>query len=85
MGLPRGDLLRELGIWMPWVETHCAFHSPIRYDQPLEITTTIGEVADKTITHDHRIASDVPQDLLAEGYLTILIVSGKEFKPIQVP
>lgn len=85
LGLPGGDLLRELGIWMPRVETHCAFHSPIRYDQPLEITTPIGEVAGKTITYDYRIASEVTHDLLAEGYLTILIVWCKEFKPIPVP
>lgn len=84
LGVRRGDLLRELEIWMPRVETHCTFDKPIRYDQPLEIAVTIGEIADKTITYDYRIATHDTQELLAEGYLTILIVSGKEFEPIQV-
>lgn len=85
MGVRRCDLLRELDIWMPRIETHCTFHRPIRYDQPLEITTTIGKIADKTITYDYRIAAQNTQELLAEGYLTILIVSAKQFKPLQVP
>jgi acyl-CoA thioester hydrolase len=85
LGVRRRDLLTQLDIWMPRVETHCTFHRPIRYDQHLEIMTTIGKMADKTITYDYRIAAQNSQDLLAEGYLTILIVSAKEFKPVQVP
>ena len=85
LGIPRGTLLRELDIWMPRVETHCNFVQPIKYDERLEVTMTIGEIAEKTITYSYQVFSTEREAISAEGYLTILIVSGKGFKPIQVP
>lgn len=85
LGIPRGTLLHELDIWMPRVETHCHLVKPLRYDEPLEIWMMVGEIADKTITYSYQIFSTEREAILAEGYLTILIVSGKEFKPIPVP
>lgn len=85
LGIPRGDLLRELDIWMPRVETHCRFHQPIMYDQPLEMRMALSEIADKTITYAYQMFDKDAQSPLAEGCLRILIVSGQEFKAIPVP
>ena len=85
LGIPRGTLLQELDIWMPRVETHCLFVRPIKYDEALEVRMTVGDIADKTITYSYQIVSRDRQSLLAEGYLSVLIVSGAEFKPVQVP
>lgn len=85
LGVTRGTLLHELDIWMPRVECHSHFVRPIRYDEPLEMRMTVGQIAQKTITYVFEIFSKERGKLLAEGRLTILIVSGKDFKPIEVP
>jgi YbgC/YbaW family acyl-CoA thioester hydrolase len=85
LGLPRGRLLNELSIWMPRVETYCHFRRPIRYDETLEMGMTVGELGDKTITYRYLLAGQADQQVLAEGYLTILIVSAKEFRPMPIP
>jgi len=85
LGTARATLLHELDIWMPRVETRCHFAKPIRYDEPLEVTMIIGEIADKTITYSYQILSTEGEAILAEGHLTVLIVSGKDFKPMPVP
>lgn len=66
-------------------ETGCRFAGPIRHDGPLEVRMTMGEIADKTVTHACQIPKREKEESLAEGQLTVMIVSGRDFKPIQVP
>ena len=85
LGAPRGDLLRDLDIWMPRVETACRFVQPIRYDQLLDMEMAVGDMSDKTITYTYRVRLGGSDTCLAEGCLRILMVSGSEFRAIPVP
>jgi acyl-CoA thioesterase FadM len=85
LGSPRGDLLRDLGIWMPRVETVCRFIEPIRYDQLLDMEMAVGGMSEKTITYIYCARLPDSDTCPAEGCLRILIVSGCEFRPIPVP
>ena len=85
LGAPRGDLLRNLDIWMPRVETACRFVEPIRYDQLLDMEMAVGDMSDKTITYIYRVRPPDSDTCLALGCLRILIVSGSGFRPIAVP
>jgi acyl-CoA thioesterase FadM len=85
LGAPRGDLLQNLDIWMPRVETACRFAAPIRYDQLLDMEMAVGDMSDKAITYIYRVRLPDADTCLAQGSLRILIVSGSEFRPIPVP
>jgi acyl-CoA thioester hydrolase len=85
LGVPRGDVLRELDIWMPRVGTTCRFVEPIRYDQLLDMEMAVGDMSDKAFTYVYRVRRREADTCVAEGSLTILIVSGSEFRPIPIP
>jgi acyl-CoA thioesterase FadM len=43
------------------------------YDELVEMGMTVGELGDKTITYRCQPAGEADRQLLAEGYLAILI------------
>lgn len=59
---------QDRGIFTPVRETHCRFRESARYDDLLEIETTIGFMKKASIRFDHRIYRADPRALLAEGY-----------------
>lgn len=46
---------------------------PMTYDELVEMGMTVGELGDKTITYRCQPAGEADRQLLAEGYLAILI------------
>ena len=46
---------------------------PMRYDELVEMGMTVGELGDKIITYRCQAAGEADRQLLAEGYLAILI------------
>ena len=74
----RTELFRELGmtyrdisdkgIYLPVSETGCKFKNSARYDDLLQIETTIAFLKKVSIRFDYRIYRKADRSLLVEGY-----------------
>jgi acyl-CoA thioester hydrolase len=76
----RTELLRERGVpyerveaegvFLPVIEAACAYHLPARYDDLIEVTTTLREVGAARATFSYRIARAGEPRPLATGTTT---------------
>ena len=65
-GCPYADLERE-GVWMPVVEASCRYLSPARYDELLEVSTSLAEVGRATARFEYAIRRPSDGRVLATG------------------
>ena len=66
LGCTYGDMENE-GIFMPVVEASCRYRSPARYDETLEVETTLGEISASRISFHYRLRRTGADKVLAEG------------------
>jgi acyl-CoA thioester hydrolase len=83
MGLAYREI-SERGIFTPVTEAHCNYIKSVRYDDLLQIETTIGELRKASIRIAHEIYRKEPRTLLAKGY-TVLAFVNREVKIQPVP
>ena len=76
MGLPY-RAISEQGIYLPVAETHCKFKQSARYDDLVQIETTIAYLRKARIRFDHAIYRAEPRPLLAEGYTVHAFVNSE--------
>jgi acyl-CoA thioester hydrolase len=65
-GCPYADLERE-GVWMPVVEASCRYLSPARYDEVLEVSTSLAQMGRATARFEYAIRRTSDGRTLATG------------------
>jgi acyl-CoA thioester hydrolase len=66
MGCSYGRMEDE-GIFMPVVEASCRYRSPVRYDDNLEVETTLDEVSVSRVSFSYLLRREGSSRPLAEG------------------
>jgi acyl-CoA thioester hydrolase len=65
-GCPYAEMERE-GVWMPVVEATCRYLSPARYDDLLEVRTSLADVSRVTARFEYAIQRPSDRRVLATG------------------
>ncbi|MCP4717356.1 MAG: acyl-CoA thioesterase [Deltaproteobacteria bacterium] len=60
--------ISEQGVYLPVVKTHCEYKQSARYDDLVEIETSVAFMKKASIRFDHKVYRKNPRALLAEGY-----------------
>ncbi len=84
-GTHRQNLLDEYSVWMPRVEAHVDFVSPIRAGRAIRVRMVAGFKGEKTVKFDFEIVDDETGNRLANGYLTVVCVDREKFKATPIP
>jgi acyl-CoA thioester hydrolase len=87
----RVEMFRELGLpydyHLPIVETACRYRAPARFDDLLEVHSSIEETRSKgfRVGHRvHRVGDDGALELLVEGH-TSMVTVGEDRKATPLP
>jgi acyl-CoA thioester hydrolase len=67
LGMTYKDISGQ-GIFLPVSETFCKYHKSARYDDLLQIETSIAYLKRVSIRFDYKIYTGDPRSLVAEGY-----------------
>jgi len=84
ISLPFNIIREKYGIMLPRVEAHCEYKAACRFDDLIEVTMTVREVAGKTITYDFRTVRLHDQKLAAEGSIRCIAVNAA-WKAVPLP
>jgi len=84
-GTPRQKLLDDHGVWMPRVEAHVNFVSPIRNGHAIRVRLDTQFKGQKIVRFEFEIADDATANLLATGYMTVVCVDRAHFKATPIP
>lgn len=82
-----GCTYRELeaqGVLLPVVEASCAYHSPARYDDLLEIEAEITETSRVRLRFEYRMRRAGESELVATGH-TVHACLDRRSTPIRLP
>jgi YbgC/YbaW family acyl-CoA thioester hydrolase len=74
LGSTWNSIREKYKIMLPRVEAHCHYKTPCRFDDVIEVTLRVREVASKTITYDFRLFRKHDGRLAAEGYIKCIAV-----------
>ena len=83
-GFPYGTLWDRLDIWLPRVQFHIDYRSPVRLDDLLDVEIWISRIGRSSIRFELAMKK---QDggLAAEGYLVIVAISRTDGHAVDVP
>ncbi len=91
----RSDLLREIGLpypeieklgyYLPVVEAYVKYIQPARYDDLLEVKTTLKETPAARIRIHYEIARPEDSIPVAEGHTVHSILNAQTGKPVRAP
>lgn len=81
----RQMLLDTYSIWMPRVEVHVNFVSPIRNGRAIRVRTDPQFKGEKTVRFDFEVFDEEMGTPLANGYMTAVCVDRTTFKPRPIP
>lgn len=85
VGIRYRDLELERKIFIPVVETRCAYRSPARYDDMLQVRTRLSRLGQASVWFSYELVDrDSGDKLVAEGYTRHAIVNDL-WKPISIP
>ncbi|MDX2129965.1 MAG: thioesterase family protein [Chloroherpetonaceae bacterium] len=76
--------LEPLGVMLPVIEAHAVYLAPARYDDELEIHTTISKLENVRVSISYRIFEKISQKLLLTGN-TVLAFVTPTGKPTRLP
>ncbi|MFZ0134705.1 MAG: thioesterase family protein [Desulfobacterales bacterium] len=69
--------IEEKGIFLPVAEAYCRYLSPVRYDDPLVIETTLDTAVRGAMKFDYRLLGEDLSAVIAEGYTKHPCVTGE--------
>ncbi len=84
ISLPFTEIRDRYGVMLPRVEAHCEYKAACRFDEVIEVTMKVREVAEKTMTYDFQVIRQRDKKLAAEGYVKCIAVNG-EWKAAPLP
>jgi YbgC/YbaW family acyl-CoA thioester hydrolase len=85
VGTKRQVLLDRYSIWMPRVEAHVKFFSPIRNGHAILVRMDPQFKGEKTVRFEFEIFDPQTSDRLAAGYMTAVCVDRTKFKASPIP
>ena len=83
-GFPYGTLWDRLDVWLPRVQFHIDYRSPVRLDDLLDVEIWISRIGRSSIRFELAMKKADGQ-LAAEAYLVIVAISRKDGKSVDVP
>jgi len=83
-GFPYGSLWDRLDIWLPRVQFHIDYRSPVRLDDLLDVEIWIGRIGRSSIRFELAMKKADGQRA-AEGYLVVVAISRVDGKSVEVP
>lgn len=81
----RQTLLDTYSVWMPRVEAHVNFVSPIRNGRAIRVRLDPQFKGDKTVRFEFEVLDDETGTRLASGYMTVVCVDRATFKARPIP
>ena len=81
----REKLFEQLSVWMPRVEVHANFLSPIRSGRAIRIRLDPQFKGDKTVRLEFEVLDEEAEIKLASGYITVVCVDRATFKSRPIP
>jgi len=83
-GMTWSEIREKYRMTLPRVEAHCEYKAACRFDDPIEVTLDVREVAGKTITYDFKLIRKTDSKLAATGYIKCIAVD-ENWRPIDLP
>lgn len=84
LGLSYAEIERN-GIWLPLTEAHCRYHHPARYDDLLDIESTVDEAPRASLRIDYAIRREGQEQVLVSGYTTHAFFDVAAQRPTRPP
>jgi YbgC/YbaW family acyl-CoA thioester hydrolase len=84
ISLPFNDVREKYGITFPRIEAHCQYKAACRFDDYVDVSMSVREVTEKTITYDFQAVRQQDGKLAAEGHIRCIAVNS-EWKAVQLP
>jgi 4-hydroxybenzoyl-CoA thioesterase len=81
----RQQLLDDYSIWMPRVEAHVNFLSPIRNGRAIRVRMEPQFKGEKTVRLELEVFDDQTETKIATGYTTVVCVDRATFKARPIP
>lgn len=93
--LGRTELMRDLGcaygaledgegIYFPVIEARAEYRSPARYDEVLEVRTTLTEVRGVRVRFEYEIVREGSGETVSNGH-TVHASVGRDGRPVRLP
>jgi len=73
------------GLWFPRVEAFCQYKKPARFNDLVEVELTIDELKQKSMKINFRILNAETSELLATGYVVIVVADKQTGRSTQMP
>lgn len=83
-GLPY-RILEENGIIMPVVEASIRYHSPVYYDDVIDVETLFVDMPRVRVPIEYRVRREGQNDVLVSGKVTLCFVDREKNHPISAP
>ena len=83
-GYPYATLWDALDIWLPRVQFHLDYRSPVRLDDLLDTQIWVARIGRSSIRFDFAMKKE-DGELAAEGYLVIVAISRADARSVEVP
>jgi acyl-CoA thioester hydrolase len=84
ISLPLTEIRDRYGVMLPRVEAHCQYKAACRFDENIDVSIRVREVAEKTITYDFEMSRKSDGKVAAEGYVKCIAIN-KEWKAVPLP
>jgi YbgC/YbaW family acyl-CoA thioester hydrolase len=84
ISMPLTKIRDKYGVMLPRVEAHCHYRAACRFDDVVDVTMKVREVAEKTITYDFQVTRRRDGALAAQGFVKCIAVNA-EWKAVPLP
>ena len=84
ISLPLTEIQDKYGVLLPRVEAHCQYKAACRFNEIVDVSIRVREVAEKTITYDFQMARKSDGKLAAEGYVKCIAINS-DWKAVPLP
>lgn len=85
LGLSFDKIRQKYDFWLPRVEALCKFEAPAKFGDTLEVKLTVEEIMDKAIKYCFTIINKKSEQLVAEGYVVVVVADKKLGHAVNIP
>jgi len=85
LGFSFDEVRKKFDIWLPRVEAFCKFKAPARFGDTLEVNLTVQQIMDKAVRYTFEITNQKTEQVIAEGYVVIVVADKKSGHAISIP
>ena len=84
-GLPPGDTVARVGMWLVRKVMHVEFHAPARLDDQVEIAVHVSRVGRSSLTLDFNVTDAASRTPRASGHLVLVAVDKVSYEKRELP